>query len=211
MPLFPFFVNIKGAHGIITGGGRHALEKVEKLLPYGPRLQVIAPEFLPAMEDIPALLLTRRSFQETDLETEPAFVIAAGADPEENHWIARLCRERRIPVNVVDDKDHCDFVFPALVNRGELSVGISTNGASPSVGALMKRRVEEQIPDRMEEILDFLQEKRPAVSQAIPDKKRRFAFLKRLAEDCMEEGRPLTEEEFAELLREETEEIVPPE
>ena len=154
------------------------------------------------MEKDQSLILHKRSFQEEDLENLPAFVIAAGEDTEENHKIAALCRERRIPVNVVDDPEYCDFIFPSLIARGNLSIGISTGGASPSVGKLLRQRIEEQIPDQMEEILDYLQEIRPQIAQAFSDKKERFIVYSQVAEFCMTKGRPLTEEELAQLVYE---------
>lgn len=202
MALFPFFVNIEGADGLIIGGGKHALEKIQRLKPYGPKLRVISKEFLPGIEADNALELICRDFEESDLKVQPAFVIVAGHDTEENHMISALCRERRIPVNVVDDIDYCDFVFPSLIAHGNLSVGICTNGASPATGVLLKRKIEEQIPDNIEEILDFLQEKRPVIAQALSNKKQRFAFYYQLSQVCMSMNRSLTEEEFQNFLRE---------
>lgn len=204
MTLFPFFMNIEGAKAILTGGGKHALEKIERLKPYRPKLHVIAPEFLQEMEENPELELSYRNFEESDLDSMPAFVIVAGEDAEENHKIAALCRERRILVNVVDDQEYCDFIFPSLIAHGSLSVGICTNGASPSTGVLLKRKIQQQIPDNIEEILDFLQEKRSQIMDAIPNKKQRFAFYYTLSEICMAKNRSLTEEEFINLLEKET-------
>lgn len=184
MALFPFFINIEHARGIIIGKGKHAMEKIERLEPYGPQLTVIG----------------EGEFSEKDLEPLPAFVIVAGENPEENHRIANLCRERRILVNVVDDQPYCDFVFPSLISKGNLSVGICTNGASPAAGVLLKRKMEAQIPEHMEEILDFLQEKRPQIAKALKNKKNRFAFYYELSELCMREDRTLRSEEFAHLL-----------
>lgn len=203
MALFPFFKNIEGAKGLITGGGKHALEKIQRLKPYGPKLRVISREFLPEIEADGELELVRRDFQESDLDELLAFVIVAGHDSDENHKIAALCREHRIPVNVVDDQEYCDFIFPSLIAHGNLSVGICTNGASPATGVLLKRRIEEQIPDNIEEILDFLQEKRPQIAQTLTNKKQRFAFYYKLSEICMSEDRKLTEEEFISLLENE--------
>ena len=180
MALFPFFVNIEGARGLIIGTGKHAEEKIQRLQPYGPCLTII-PE---------------GKFKESDLEPVPAFVIAAGDDREENHRISALCRERRIPVNVVDDQEYCHFIFPSLISHGNLSVGICTNGASPAAGVLLKRKIEEQIPENMEEILNFLQEVRPVIAKTLTDKKQRYTFYYELAEICMAEHRVLKEEEF---------------
>ena len=68
--------------------------------------------------------------------------------------------------------------------------------ASPASGVLLKRKFEEQIPDNMEEILDFLQKVRPEISRTLTDKKQRFKFYYKLSEICMEQNRALTEEEF---------------
>lgn len=201
MSLFPFFVDIEGREGLVIGGGKHAVEKVQRLLPYGPHLRVIATEFRAEIEQIPGLERIHREFLDSDLDSQPAFVVVAGDDVEENHRIAELCRERRILVNVVDDQEYCDFIFPSLISRDKLSIGICTNGASPSTGVLLKRKIEEQIPDRIEEILDFLQEKRPVIMRSISDKRKRFAFYYELSEICMEKNRPLTEEEFLDILK----------
>ncbi len=192
MALFPFFINIEGREGLIIGGTEHALEKIRRLKPYGPKLTVIAENFLPEIEADTELKLLYRNFEEKDLDSLPAFVIAAGDHVQENHKIAELCQERRILVNVVDDREYCDFIFPSLIARGNLSVGICTNGASPAAGVLLKRKIEAQLPDHMEEILDYLQEKRPVIAKTITDKKQRFAFYYALAESCMLETSPLT-------------------
>lgn len=216
MALFPFFVNIEGMKGLIIGGGKHAWEKVERLWPYGPQLTVIAPEFYPELVKLAEegaaesalaepgkeslVTLVHREFTDTDLESQLAFVIVAGDIQKENRRIAGLCKERRIPVNVVDDQEYCDFIFPSLIARGNLSIGICTNGASPGTGVLLKRKMEAQLPEHIEEILDFLQEVRPRIMEALPNKKQRFAFYYELSELCMERNRPLTEAEFAEML-----------
>lgn len=202
MTLFPFFMNIEGARGLITGNGKHALEKIQRILPYGPRLRVIAPAFMKEIEEISGIELVYREFQESDLDDKPVFVIAAGHDKEENHKIAGLCRKKGILVNVVDDLEYCDFIFPSLIGRGNLSIGICTNGASPATGVLLKRRICQQIPSNIEEILDFLQGKRAQILAAVPDKKKRFAFYYQLSQMCMEENRILEEDEFISLLKE---------
>lgn len=204
MPLFPFFMDIQGADGLIIGGGKHALEKVQRLLPFGPKLRVIAPEFLSELESIPGLTLLRRAFAESDLTPEPAFVIVSTGDQAEDRRISALCQARRIPVNVVDDQPACTFVFPSLITRGNLSIGISTAGASPAAAVQLKRRVEDVLPDHTGDILDWLQSKRGVILRAIPDRKRRFAFHHRLTGACLALDRPLTEEEFSALLAEET-------
>ncbi len=200
MAYFPFFIDIAGADGLVVGGGTVALRKVEKLLPYGPRLTLIAPDIRPELEEIPGLTILRRAAQPQDLEGR-AFVIAAAGDRTVNAQFSRLCRERNIPVNVVDNKQESSFLFPCLIKRGSLSVGISTGGDSPSAAIYWKERFAALIPGQMEEILDYLAWERLAVKETVPQLKQREAILKALFSACMERRRPLTPEERTEIVR----------
>lgn len=76
MAYFPFFVDVSGGDGLIVGGGRVALRKIEKLLPYEPRLTVCAKTFLPEIEAVPSLTLVRGPFQPSMVEGK-LFVISA--------------------------------------------------------------------------------------------------------------------------------------
>ena len=194
MAYFPFFVELEGASGLVAGGGKVALRKVEKLLPYGPRLTVIAPRIDEKILAMPGVVCLRRAFEPADLEGKD-FAVAAAGDREVNHRISRLCRERKIPVNVVDDKEASSFLFPSLIKRGELSVGISTGGSSPSAAIYLKERFAEAVPENLPEILDFLAGERANIRQAVSCGGRREALMKELFWACMEQGGPLTREE----------------
>lgn len=191
MAYFPFFMDLEGREGLVVGGGTVAARKVQKLLPYGLRLTVAAPEILPEIEALPGLTLVRRAFEPSMLEGK-FFVIAAADSREANREIAALCRERGILVNAVDDKEQCTFLFPALVKRGELTAGVSTGGASPSAAAWVRRRVDEAVPEDFGELLDYLASLRPMVRARVPEE-RRAAVFSRLFSACLEEGFPLEE------------------
>ena len=193
MAYFPFFVDLEGQRGLIVGGGTVALRKAEKLLPYGPALTVVAPEPVSELAALP-VELTRREFQPEDLDRAD-FVIAATDNEEENHRISALCQGRKIPVNVVDDKEACSFLFPALVRRGNLSVGVSTGGSSPTAAIWLKEQIEGLLPEQTEEILTWLEVQRPLLKERLPDQRARAACFARLFAACLALGRPLTEQE----------------
>ena len=185
MPLFPIFINLEGRRVLIVGGGHVALRKAERLSPYGADIFAVAPEFIPGFAGIPGVTLLERRFEPGDIDGA-ALVI-------------ELCRWENVPVNVVDDIEKCSFVFPSLVRRGELSVGISTGGASPSAAQYIRRGVEQLVPEGFEDILGFLAAHRAAVKAALPPERRAGAYAG-LFERCMELGRALSEEEFEEYL-----------
>ena len=200
MAYFPFFIELSGQDGLIVGGSTIALRKIEKLLPYGPRLTVCAPDISPSIRALPGLSLLERAFAPGLLEGR-AFVVAATDDAELNHDIAHLCQERRILVNVVDDRNYCSFLFPALVKRGGLSIGISTGGASPTGAVYWKRQIDAMIPEGFGEILACLDVAREMARKAIPDEANRSRFFAALFTACMEQGRPLDQRESDELLK----------
>lgn len=186
MGWFPFFIQLEGARGLLVGGGRVALRKAEKLLPFGAQLTVVAPCICPPLAALPGLTLCRRAFADSDLSPAPDFVIAATGERALDRRIAALCRARRILVNVVDDPAACGFYFPALVQRGRLCIGISTGGASPTAAAWLRQKIEALLPPGFDGILDRLAARREAVkaeggSEAKRDERLQQAFALELA------------------------------
>lgn len=199
MAYFPFFVDLTGRRGLIVGGGAVALGKARKLLPYGPRLVVTAPELRPEFQEMEGVETVRRPFEEIDLYGCD-FAVAATDDREVNRCVAELCKARRIPVNVADSGEDSTFLFPALLLRGELSVGVSASGAAPAAAACLRDRFAQVLPEDVEAILRYLEDLRKSLRQAVPDGKTRRRLLAALAEECMEAGRPLTGEELDQRL-----------
>ncbi len=200
MGYFPFFIELADQEGLIVGGGVTALRKLQKLLLYGPRLTVAAPEFCPEIQNALGVTLLRQPFVDELLDGK-SFVIAATDDPALNHRISLLCGRRKIPVNVVDDKEACTFLFPALVKKGELSIGISTGGASPSAAIYLKERIEALVPDNIEELLEYLEAQRETARTFFAEESCRKAFLKELFLLCLQKARALNQEETEQVLR----------
>ena len=197
MAYFPMFVELEGRPCLIVGGGAVALRKARRLLPYGPCLTVVAQSFVPELEALEGAALCRRAFRPRDVEGQ-ALVVAATGDGALNREIAALCRARRIPVNAVDDKDNCTFLFPALVRRGPLSIGISTGGDSPTAAVYVKEKIEAALPggDGWNGILEYLAARRAPVRASVPDETARARLFAALFDACMEKGRPLEQAEF---------------
>ena len=199
MGYFPFFVDIAGQEGLIVGGGHVALGKLRRLLPFQPRLTVAAPELLPEIAAMDTVTILRQPFS-PELLTGKTFVIAATNDTPLNRTVSRLCQDRGIPVNVVDDKEACTFLFPALVQQGKLTVGISTSGASPSAAVYVKNQLLETLPEAFPEILDFLADQRSLVQARFSGEARRAKVLGALFAACMEKERALEAGELEALL-----------
>lgn len=179
MEYFPFFMEIGDAPCLVVGGGKVALRKIEKLLPFGAKITVVSPEFCPELAKIAGISRISRCFCPADLEGM-RFVIGATNQDAVNQQIADGCRERNIPVNIVDDPQKCSFLFPALVKCGSLTVGISTGGASPLAAQYIRERVEEAVPLQFAEQLAFMAQLRKRAKERIPDAKKREALLREI-------------------------------
>lgn len=189
------FIDLKDKPVLIVGGGTVALRKLQKLSPYGVRPTVAAPEILPEIADFPGVKLKQKDFTVSDLQPRPALVIAATDNKTVNRRVSLLCRKRHIPVNVVDNPALCSFLFPALVQRGAFSAGISTGGASPTAAAYFRERIQELLPDGLEELLTWLESLRPLVKAAVPEQNKRGAIFQKLFAAGMAKGTPLTQTE----------------
>ena len=196
MAYFPMFVDLESKNVLVVGGGMVAFRKVGKLLPFGAKVMVVAPKIVDKMFEIDQVVIKKRQFKIEDLTNDLAMVIVATDDMLLNQQIAALCREMKIPVNVVDNAEEGSFVFPALVQKGNFSVGISTGGASPTASIYYKEKMKELVPENIDEILDWLEVKRQEMKEKIPEQAKRAGIFRKLFDACLDKERPLTEEEM---------------
>ena len=202
MAYFPFFVDIEKQNCLIVGGGIVALRKVEVLLPYDPDISVIAPEFAPELRELAetsAIRLEERAFSMEDL-TGRDFVVAATDDQVLNQHISLTCKKERIPVNVVDVKEECSFIFPSIVRDGDIVIGISSGGKSPAVTQYLKKQIREVIPDGSGLLVKQLGEYRDFVKKRVEDVNQRSVIFKRMADMGRDQGCTLNDEMVEELI-----------
>ena len=198
MAYFPLFLDLSGKTVLIVGGGPVAARKARVLLDYGPRVLVCAPRFVPQLEELSGAELLRQPFVPELLEGV-SLAVAATDDRVLNRTVSQLCREGGIPVDVADSREESTFLFPAVVRRGRLSVGISSGGSSPTACAYLRRELERALPQALGPILDWLEELRGELRDSLPRAKRRDVFAQ-LFYAALEAERPLTPEETQRLL-----------
>lgn len=179
MGYFPFFVDVENQNCLVVGGGVVALRKIEKLLPFNPNITVVSPKVHKEILSIKNINIIKRKFDFNDLK-EKSFVITATDDKVLNKEIYNSCEENNIPVNTVDDKDNCSFIFPALARNNGVTVAISTSGKSPIYAKYLRKKIESLIRDS-ESIVDNLSKYREKIKNEISlEENRKVAFEKLL-------------------------------
>lgn len=200
MNFFPMFLNIKNREILICGGGKHAFEKIERLLPFSPFIRVISENISHQIRQFQGIIIEERQFLPDDLINDPAFVIAA-EEYDENRRIAEQCRKRHIPVNVVDTPSLCDFIFPAIISTGQLCIGISTGGTSPTAAINLKQQISEIVPSNIDDILTWMISAREIVKGELPKEKQNKA-LQTIVKIAFSENRPLNDKEVRKIISE---------
>ena len=154
---FPAFLDLVRKRVVVVGGGRLAASKVGALLPCGvDPLVVVAPEVCTSIGEHAATGRVRwlaRNYGEGDL-LDAALAFAATDNRSLNALVADEARRRGIPVLAVDDVEHCDFIAPALVRRGDLVVAISTHGRSPAMARRAREWLDQVLPAHWGELLE---------------------------------------------------------
>jgi siroheme synthase-like protein len=144
-PLYIACLRLSGRNCLVVGGGDIGLEKVEGLLACGADVTLVAPDAIPALQELAdegSIAWERREYEHSDLEGK-FMAIAATNDTDVNISVYDKAEERAMLVNVVDVPPLCNFILPAIVRTGPLAIAISTAGASPALAKRMKREIAE--------------------------------------------------------------------
>ena len=158
MKYYPVFWDIADKKCVVVGGGEIAARKVQRLLDCGAKVSVISPELHP---ELIALKKDRRishipSAYESKYIDSAAMVIGATDNEEINAAISQDASAKGIPVNIVDDPQKCDFILPSIVERGDLTIAISTGGKSPALARHLREELETRYSAEYEIFLRIL-------------------------------------------------------
>jgi precorrin-2 dehydrogenase/sirohydrochlorin ferrochelatase len=156
MPLFPAFIDLKDKKVLVVGGGKVATRKVQKLLPFGAKIEVVSPRLTKELQELflaGRISWKKRKFLIKDLRS--AYMVVVAVDSIElQRMVFNYCSKRKILCNAVDSPDYCNFIFPALVHKGDVVIGISTSGKVPALSALLREKIEECIPKDVDKLLE---------------------------------------------------------
>ena len=183
MDLFPISVRLRARRCLVVGAGQVAASKAETLLAAGAQVIVVAPragEWVQERARAARLTWHRREFAPRDLDG--AFLAVAATDsPAVNEAVFRASAERGVLCNVVDDPEHCDFFYPAVVRRGDLQIAISTSGQSPALAHRLRVELEQQFGPEYERWVEHVGRQRREILARNMTEKDRHRLLDQIA------------------------------
>ncbi|HEX2104749.1 MAG TPA: bifunctional precorrin-2 dehydrogenase/sirohydrochlorin ferrochelatase [Solirubrobacteraceae bacterium] len=178
----PFYIaclKLTGRRCVVVGGGEIGLEKVEGLLACDGDVTLVAPDAVPALQELAregSIRWERREYRRDDLE-RAFMVIACTDDTDINIGIYNDAEARAMLVNVVDVPPLCNFILPAILRTGPLAIAISTAGASPALAKRMKREIGAMFGEEYATLAVLLNEVRGWAKGTLPTYQDRKEFF----------------------------------
>ncbi len=156
--LFPVFLKLEELKVLVIGGGNVALEKLSAVLSNAPTttIRLVAIEIIESIANLASthdnIELIQKAYEETDLDWADV-VISAIDDKTVSEQIHFDAKQKGKLINAADKPELCDFYLGSIVKKGNLKIGISTNGKSPTVAKRLKEIFNEVIPDEIDDVL----------------------------------------------------------
>jgi uroporphyrin-III C-methyltransferase/precorrin-2 dehydrogenase/sirohydrochlorin ferrochelatase len=184
MQFLPVFLDLRTGPVLLVGAGDLARAKLRLLLAAGARVRFAATDGSNDVSEFDAAAARIERTESDPLSADLTGVIAvlfAGAGSI-GEAVAARAKAKGIPVNVMDDLQHSTFIFPAIVDRGDVVVAIGTGGASPVVARRVRERIEALLPARIGDLAAFIGRWRKPIHGRIPDFPQRRKFWERIVD-----------------------------
>lgn len=185
MRFLPVFLDLQTGPILLVGGGELVRAKLRLLLSAGARIRWYATDGHYDVSGLDASDAARIERAEGDpLAADLSGVIAvlcAGAG-EIGPAMSARAKAVGLPVNVMDDLQHSTFIFPAIVDRGDVVVAVGTGGASPVVARRVRERIEAMLPARIGDLATFIGRWRKAIHGRIAEFPLRRRFWERVVD-----------------------------
>src|SRR3981189_3541819 len=185
MRYLPVFLDLQTGPVLLVGAGDLARAKLRLLAAAGARIRWFATDGHHDVSGLAAADAARIEFAEGDpLAADSRGVIAILCAGAGDIGIAMSARAKAVglPVNVMDDLAHSTFIFPAIVDRGDVVVAVGTGGASPVVARRVRERIEAMLPARIGDLATFIGRWRKFIRGRIAEFPLRRRFWERVVD-----------------------------
>lgn len=179
---YPIFIKLKNEKILVVGGGAVATRKVKTLINYSPQITIVSPS---VSSKLKALILKynlkyyKRNYKKSDLKDKKIIFVATN-DEKLNKQISQDAQQSGILVNVVDNLEHCSFIVPSIIARGDLQIAISTSGISPLLTKTIRIKLEKLFGSEYNTLLKLIRKYRSIIKKKFNDVKVRKIKLEKL-------------------------------
>jgi uroporphyrin-III C-methyltransferase/precorrin-2 dehydrogenase/sirohydrochlorin ferrochelatase len=186
--LYPIFMNVEHKPVLLIGGGSVAEQKIKSLLEAKADVTVLAPRMSEAIEHYAReqhVSLLRRKYVSGDVK---GFFLAIGATNCRDVQISIFndAQREHIPVNIVDVPDLCTFYLSSIFQKGDLTIAVSTNGKSPTLGKIIRDKIRDEFSQGYPELLNMLGGMRSHVLREFTGAKNRKRIFERMVHTELE-------------------------
>jgi len=153
----PLLFSLEGKKVLLIGAGAIGQRKLEKLLNYTSSITIMTKECSHSMKKIiheNKLILITKSYEPNDVK-DYDIIIATIDNLDLQKSIYQEAKKYSKLYNCVDFPEYCDFMFPSIVQKGDLQIAFSTGGYSPGLAKALRALFERIIPDA---VIPFLEE-----------------------------------------------------
>lgn len=175
---FPLSYKVQGRRIVIVGGGEEALNKARLALKTTASVVIISPMLEADFSGLDVEIVPR-AFSLADLDGAALLFVAEHG--EAGSLAAEAARARKIPVNVVDRPESCDFYTPSIIDRAPLTVAISSEGEAPVLARLVRARIEAILAPDLGRLAGLMGHMRSAVARLLPEGPARRRYFEALA------------------------------
>ncbi len=145
MQYYPVNLDVKDRKCLVVGGGRVGARKVATLLECGADVTLVSPEAVQKITKLDAegkIVWIRRRYESSDLSG--MFLVIGATDNEGlNGKVHSDSQEQGVLCNIADRPKLCNFILPAIVDRGDLVIAVSTSGKSPAFAKRLRKDLEK--------------------------------------------------------------------
>lgn len=185
--LYPINLEINNMQITIIGGGKVAYRKCMNFLDFDKKVRIVSKELIEDFDNIKDKIEIIEDYYDEKYIRDSFIVIAATNNKDINKEIGLYCKKHGKLVNVVDNKELCNFTVPSYVKRGDLLLSVSTGGKSPSLSSKIRKKLEKEYDETYEEYINLLGEAREYIIKNTQDLKERKEKLFNLLNMNIEE------------------------
>src|SRR6201996_7581136 len=182
MRFLPVFLDLQAGPVLLVGGGELVRAKLRLLISAGGRVRWLATDGNHDVQGLDAAKIELAAGDPLTADLNGVIAVLCAGAGDIGVAMSERARTAGLPVNVMDDLDHSTFIFPAIVDRGDVVVAVGTGGTSPVVARRVRERIEAMLPARIGDLANFIGRWRKPIHDRIPEMPLRRRFWERVVD-----------------------------